>query len=139
MAAYYFTTASGGLAGLVLAGLVFAAGLVLRHPGYLRVERAADLLEERRRNLGLRKGIRGIGNQLRQAAQVVDVWESVKAATPVLGADTVTLRFVERSRPGSHCAAMCAMRRAGRQPRHGRRPGRGGRAMAPARVANARR
>jgi len=31
----------------------------------------------------------------------VDVWESVKAATAVLGADTVSLRFVERSRPGS--------------------------------------
>ncbi len=88
-------SASGLETALVLFALALGAGLLLRHLGYMRFERARKPLELRRRNLELRRGVREIGDRLRHAAEVEHVWEWVKAAAPVLGAACVSLRFVE--------------------------------------------
>jgi UDP-GlcNAc:undecaprenyl-phosphate/decaprenyl-phosphate GlcNAc-1-phosphate transferase len=90
-------TASSSLqAALVLGALALAAGLVLRWLGYLRVERAPEVLAQRRRNLELRAGIREIAQQLRNAAEVDHVWESVQAAVPKLGAEGAVLHLTDR-------------------------------------------
>ena len=100
LVALFFATASGTAAAFILAGLALVGGLVLRYLGYLRVERAAELLEERRRNLELRKNVRLAGVRLRRAAEVVEVWDLIRETTPTLGADCVSLRFVERPPAG---------------------------------------
>ncbi len=90
-------SASGLETALLLFALALGAGLLLRHLGYMRFERTGKkVLELRRRNLELRRGVREIGARLRQAAEVRHVWEWVKAAAPVLGAACVSLRFVEQ-------------------------------------------
>jgi UDP-GlcNAc:undecaprenyl-phosphate GlcNAc-1-phosphate transferase len=88
-------SASGLETALLLFALALGAGLLLRHLGYMRFERG-KVFELRRHNLELRRGVREIGERLRQAAEVSHVWEWVKAAAPVLGAACVSLRFVER-------------------------------------------
>jgi UDP-GlcNAc:undecaprenyl-phosphate GlcNAc-1-phosphate transferase len=89
-------SASGLQTALLLFALALGAGLLLRHLGYMRFDRTGKVLELRRRNLELRRGVREIGERLRQAAEVEHVWEWVKAAAPVLGAACVSLRFVEQ-------------------------------------------
>ena len=76
LVALLFASASDPAAELVLAGLALVALLVLRRLGYLRSERMRQMLEGRRRNLELRKGVRDIGARLERAAEVVEVWSS---------------------------------------------------------------
>jgi UDP-GlcNAc:undecaprenyl-phosphate GlcNAc-1-phosphate transferase len=96
LVALAIASASGLETALVLFALALSAGLLLRHLGYMRFERARKPLELRRRNLELRRGVREIGDRLRHAAEVEHVWEWVKAAAPVLGAACVSLRVVEQ-------------------------------------------
>jgi UDP-GlcNAc:undecaprenyl-phosphate/decaprenyl-phosphate GlcNAc-1-phosphate transferase len=82
-------------AALVLFGLALCGGLVLRHLGYMRFERTAEVLELRRRNLLVRSRVRRIAERLRDAAHAGHVWESVREVAPAVGAEYVSLRFVE--------------------------------------------
>jgi UDP-GlcNAc:undecaprenyl-phosphate GlcNAc-1-phosphate transferase len=80
---------------LALVGaLAVAAILALRALGYVRLETVRKLLDERRRNLELRRNMREIAAHLRGTAQTVELWESVKAAAPLLGARGVAMNLV---------------------------------------------
>ena len=96
LVALALTRSTGSQAALILLGLVLTTGLLLRRLGYLQVERTAEVLALRRRNLPVRSGVRGIAARLRDAAHLGHVWDSVKQAAPVLGADYVSLRVVEQ-------------------------------------------
>jgi len=89
--------ASSRDAALILVGLGLVSALVLRRLGYLQIEQTAGVLVVRRRNLVRRAALSDVADQLKQAAEVGMVWESVKAIAPALGADCVGLR-VEQAR-----------------------------------------
>jgi UDP-GlcNAc:undecaprenyl-phosphate GlcNAc-1-phosphate transferase len=95
LVALALASASGLETALVLFGLALVAGLVLRHLGYMRFERTGEVLELRRRNLEVRSSVRQIAERLRRATHAGHVWDSVRKAAPVLGADYVSLRLVE--------------------------------------------
>lgn len=92
--ALLLASAQGPLALALLVGLGLGAGLLLRYLGYMRVERAGELLQQRRRNLELRRRIREVGEQLRRATCPEDVWAVLKTAVPALGAESMALEFV---------------------------------------------
>jgi UDP-GlcNAc:undecaprenyl-phosphate/decaprenyl-phosphate GlcNAc-1-phosphate transferase len=94
---FVLATASRLEARLVLGGLVLAAVAALRRLGYFQVERTREVLEQRRRNLVVRRSMDQIGAQLRHADGVGQVWESVKAAVPALGAEAVALHLGENA------------------------------------------
>jgi UDP-GlcNAc:undecaprenyl-phosphate/decaprenyl-phosphate GlcNAc-1-phosphate transferase len=95
MLALVLASASGFQAALILFGLALLCGVALRRLGYMQFEGAAELLEVRRRNLEVRTSVREIAERLRDAAHVGHVWDSVKEAAPLFGADHVSLRLVE--------------------------------------------
>jgi len=94
VAAVALTTANAFQALAILAGLCLTGLLVLYGLGYLRPANVGKLLKERRRNLERRECVREIARELQEAAQAADVWRSVKAAAPRLGAEGVALRLV---------------------------------------------
>ncbi len=100
-AALVLAIASGPTALLVLSALALAAPLLLWRLGYVRLDRASQALERRRRNLQLRRQVRRIGGRLRHAAHVGHVWESVREAAPALGARCVALRVALKGGSGS--------------------------------------
>jgi UDP-GlcNAc:undecaprenyl-phosphate GlcNAc-1-phosphate transferase len=85
--------ASSAQAVLLLVLLAIGSALALRGLGFLRVEQVAEVLELRRRNIELRSNVKEIVERLRQAADVGDVWDTVKEAGPVLGASSVALEI----------------------------------------------
>jgi UDP-GlcNAc:undecaprenyl-phosphate/decaprenyl-phosphate GlcNAc-1-phosphate transferase len=85
---------------LLLVFLALATTCALRRLGFVRLERTAELLVQRRRNLARRAALRRIGRRLRYAAGMADVWETVKQAGPALGATCVTLRLDEQTARG---------------------------------------
>ena len=85
--------ASSHDAALILVGLGLASALVLRWLGYLQIERTNEVLDLCRRNLARRDSIKVIATQLRSAAEVTEVWESVRAVAPALGAECACLRM----------------------------------------------
>ncbi len=95
VAALALASASGIETALVLFGIALTAGLLLRHLGYMEFGRIAEVVEVRRRNLEVRSSVRQIAGRLRRATHVGHVWDSVRKAAPVLGADYVSLRLVE--------------------------------------------
>jgi len=130
LVALALASASGGRAALILAGLAIAAGVVLRKLGYFQIERTAEVLEARRRNLGRRAALQGIAEQLRRAADADEVYESLQATTPALGADCVCMRFEQATpseRPQRHaygrlCPVPGAERFCARYPLRGEHP-----------------
>lgn len=76
-----------------LLALAAVAYLVLRQLGFMRVSQAQRLLEDRRRNLELRAGMRRIEAMLRDARTLPDVWASVRRAAMVLDASAVSLHL----------------------------------------------
>jgi hypothetical protein len=82
------------LAWVIAGAIALAEGLVLRRIGYLRFERLREVLGQRRRNLDLRCAIRQAGQRLRGAAEVEEVWKSVKSGAQVLGAGGVKLEIL---------------------------------------------
>jgi UDP-GlcNAc:undecaprenyl-phosphate GlcNAc-1-phosphate transferase len=93
--------ASSGVAAALLLGVAVAAFIALRHLGYMRFERTAEVLEERRRNLELRSSVRRIADRLRHASEVIHVWEGVRSAAPALRADCIGLRLIEEDEDGT--------------------------------------
>ena len=77
------------LAGLAAAGLV-----ALWRLGYVSRERLRALVSARRRNRELQGGVRDIAEQLRRAAEPIEIWRTVKDAAPRLGAQVLALRLV---------------------------------------------
>ena len=94
-------SATRGRAALTLLGLALAGGLALRRLGYLRFERAGEVLALRRRNLEVRDGLQRIAGRLRHAAHVGQVWDTVRQARTALGAEYVSLRLAGERAPGA--------------------------------------
>ncbi len=102
--------ASSRDAALILVGLALVSALVLRWLGYLQIERTVEVLDIRRRNLARRDSIKVIATQLKSAAEVAAVYESVRAAAPALGAECACLRLAGDP-PGSVSASDDLARR----------------------------
>jgi UDP-GlcNAc:undecaprenyl-phosphate GlcNAc-1-phosphate transferase len=65
----------------------------------MRVSQAQRLLEERRRNMELRSGIRRVGTTMRSARSLGDVWVSLRRAAMVLEANAVALHLAGDPEP----------------------------------------
>ena len=90
------TRASALQAAASLAGLAVVALLLLTWVGYIKLGNGQQLLADRKRNLELRSAIREVGEGIRAAAGLPEVWEWVKAAAPALGASCIALEVVQR-------------------------------------------
>ena len=90
------TRASALQAAASLAGLVVVALLLLTWVGYIKLGNGQQLLLDRKRNLELRAAIREVGEGIRAAQGLPEVWEWVKAAAPALGASCIALEVVQR-------------------------------------------
>jgi UDP-GlcNAc:undecaprenyl-phosphate/decaprenyl-phosphate GlcNAc-1-phosphate transferase len=77
---------------LALAAMAYAA---LRRLGYIDLQNAERLLEQRRRNVETRAAIRRVGSGLRSARSRAEVWAAIRIAARALGADGVSLRLGE--------------------------------------------
>jgi UDP-GlcNAc:undecaprenyl-phosphate/decaprenyl-phosphate GlcNAc-1-phosphate transferase len=77
---------------LALAAMAYAA---LRRLGYIDLQHAERLLEQRRRNVETRAAIRRVGSGLRSARSRAEVWAAIRIAARALGADGVSLRLGE--------------------------------------------
>lgn len=79
---------------LALAGTAY---LVLRRLGYVQIENAPVILEQRRRNMAMLGTIRRVARDLRAAGSLEDVWPGVRRAADALGASAVALHLPERT------------------------------------------
>ncbi|HEU4383422.1 MAG TPA: MraY family glycosyltransferase, partial [Anaeromyxobacteraceae bacterium] len=84
--AVLLTRASAGQTLLVLLAWV----------GYLKVGLARQLFLDRRRNLEMRGALREVGEVMRHAGSLDEIWAGVKRAARALGARGVALTMVER-------------------------------------------
>ncbi len=96
-AAVGLTRADAGQTLLFLAGIAAVALAILTWAGYLKISVARQLGVDRRRNLEMRSAVRQVGEALRRAASVDEVWEGVKRAAFSLGASCAALTLVERN------------------------------------------
>ena len=100
-AALALAYASSTHAVALLLALSLGVVLVLRRLGYLRLDCVRAVLAERRRNLALRGRVREVGERLKRAAELNEVWESVRALAAAVGARCVGLRLLEKVADGS--------------------------------------
>jgi UDP-GlcNAc:undecaprenyl-phosphate GlcNAc-1-phosphate transferase len=98
--AFALAFATRGERAAILAALAAGVALGLRGRGYLPVEDAPSVLELRRRNLTRRSSMKDVAAQLRRAAEVGAVWDTVKSAGQALGASSVSLRLVTENSRG---------------------------------------
>jgi UDP-GlcNAc:undecaprenyl-phosphate/decaprenyl-phosphate GlcNAc-1-phosphate transferase len=84
---------SSAVAVWVLLAVATVAYLGLRRLGYIDIDATEDLLARRRRNAEIRSAIRRVGNALRQANSVPEVWGAVRMGAAALGTDGVALRL----------------------------------------------
>ncbi|HEY6107195.1 MAG TPA: MraY family glycosyltransferase [Anaeromyxobacteraceae bacterium] len=81
---------------LVLLGVGLVAFTLLAWVGYLKLGLARQLFVDRRRNLEMRAAVREVGEAMRRAVSVDEIWEGVKRAGAALGTSCVALTVVER-------------------------------------------
>jgi UDP-GlcNAc:undecaprenyl-phosphate GlcNAc-1-phosphate transferase len=87
------TWASTSQATWFLVALFGTAYLALRRLGYISLEKAQRVFQDRRRNGEIRAAIRRIGGTLGAASGTEEVWASIRDAAGALGAVAVALRF----------------------------------------------
>ncbi len=90
------TYASSAQMPYILVALSIAAYLALRKLGYIKIVRPGEVREmlgDRRRNLEVRAAIRRVGEALRLAASLSDVWIATWPAARALGASAIALRL----------------------------------------------
>ena len=80
-----------------LAGVLVLAFMVLTVAGYVGLEEARKLGQERKRNLELRAAVRAAGERSRHALDPEELWKVVKDVVPALGATCAILTVVERN------------------------------------------
>jgi UDP-GlcNAc:undecaprenyl-phosphate GlcNAc-1-phosphate transferase len=93
LAALALTYASSAEAMYYLLALSGVAYLAMRRLGYIRLGAVRRVLDDRRRNLGIRREIRRIGDALRPAQRVDDVWVALRMAAAAVGATAIALRL----------------------------------------------
>jgi UDP-GlcNAc:undecaprenyl-phosphate GlcNAc-1-phosphate transferase len=84
---------SSSQATLVLLALSAVAYLGLRQLGFFSIAQVQRVLEDRRRNLSVRREVRRIGDALRAARGVHEVWVALRIARVTLGAVAVALHL----------------------------------------------
>ncbi len=94
--AVVLTRATAGETLLVLVGVTLVALVLLAWVGYIKIGLARQIFVDRRRNLEMRAAVREVGEVLRGAGSVDEVWRSVKRAARALGASGAALTLVER-------------------------------------------
>jgi hypothetical protein len=65
----------------------------MRRLGYIRLDVLRRVLDDRKRNLNVRREIRRIGEALRSARRVEDAWVAVRMAGAALGASAIALHL----------------------------------------------
>ena len=95
-----FSTASQ--ATYVLLALSAVAYLALRHLGFFSVAQVHRVLDARKRNLNVRREIRRVGETLRCATTMDDVWAALRLAADTVGADAIALHLPADSAGGPH-------------------------------------
>ncbi|HEU4383353.1 MAG TPA: hypothetical protein VFR85_07580 [Anaeromyxobacteraceae bacterium] len=91
------TRATAGQTVLVLVGLGLVALGLLAWVGYIKIGLGRQLFLDRRRNLEMRAAVREVGEGLRRAASLEEVWAAVKRAARALGASCAALTLVDRN------------------------------------------
>lgn len=91
------TRATPGQTALLFAGTAAIALAMVTWAGYLNLGVARTIVAERRRNLDMRAAVREVGEALRRATSVDDIWEGVKRAAFAFGAGCAALTLVERN------------------------------------------
>jgi UDP-GlcNAc:undecaprenyl-phosphate GlcNAc-1-phosphate transferase len=94
---------SSSVATYFLLALSAVAYLALRRLGFISVAKVQSVLQERRRNLTVRRAIRAVGETLRGARRPDDVWAALRVAARTVGASAVALH-VPPDRPGDPVA-----------------------------------
>jgi UDP-GlcNAc:undecaprenyl-phosphate/decaprenyl-phosphate GlcNAc-1-phosphate transferase len=95
LSAVALTYASSSQALYFLIALSGVAYVALRHLGYIKIGNPQQALADRKRNVARRAVIRRIGEGLRDADTVADVWAAVRRAAVILGASGVALHLPE--------------------------------------------
>jgi UDP-GlcNAc:undecaprenyl-phosphate GlcNAc-1-phosphate transferase len=95
---------SSSQATYVLLALAAVGYLALRRLGFFSVAQVQRVLEDRKRNLEIRKEMRRVGEALRSADAIEQVWVAVRMAARILGASAVALHLPEdpTRAPGAH-------------------------------------
>ena len=94
--AVLLTRASAGQTLLVLLGVGLLALVLLAWVGYIKFGLGRQLFLDRRRNLEMRAVVREVGEAMRRAGSLEEIWAGVKRAARALGARGVALTMVER-------------------------------------------
>jgi UDP-GlcNAc:undecaprenyl-phosphate GlcNAc-1-phosphate transferase len=84
---------SSSQATYVLLAVSCVAYLALRKLGFFSIAKMQRVLDDRRKNLILRREIRRIGDALREANSVEDVWVGIRMAARSLGATAAALHL----------------------------------------------
>ncbi len=92
--------ARSGQATWYLVGLAVLAGLALWKLGYFRLESAARLFEERKRNFEMHGGMRRVGTAFRVARTEPEVWSALRLGAQAVGASAVWLKRDDRTGSG---------------------------------------
>jgi UDP-GlcNAc:undecaprenyl-phosphate GlcNAc-1-phosphate transferase len=82
LVALALTFASGRSAALILLALGLVEAAILRRLGFIQIERAGEVLEIRRKNLGRCAALHGVAEQLRHATSGVEVFDDVSIQPP---------------------------------------------------------
>ncbi len=92
--------ATGLQATLLLCALVAAFLFFARRLGYLRVERAAEVGQQRRRNLVRRAAVRSLGQRLRSKRGAEEIWRALGPVGDEIGARAMVLTLSAHGREG---------------------------------------
>jgi UDP-GlcNAc:undecaprenyl-phosphate GlcNAc-1-phosphate transferase len=91
------TYATSKQATLLLIALSLFSFLVLRRLGFISFSKTRAVLRDRRRNMEVRAAIRRVGDAVRSAEHVGQVWVGVRMAARALGASAVALHLPNAS------------------------------------------
>jgi UDP-GlcNAc:undecaprenyl-phosphate GlcNAc-1-phosphate transferase len=93
--ALFLRFSTSGQATAFLVVLSVGSFVALRRLGFLKLSKVQRTLDDRRRNVTLRREIRRIGDTLRLATRFEDVWIAVRIAGHALGARAFALHLPE--------------------------------------------
>jgi UDP-GlcNAc:undecaprenyl-phosphate GlcNAc-1-phosphate transferase len=97
LVAFLVSISSSSEAPYVLVALAAVGYFALRKLGFFNVGQVQQVLEDRKKNLFVRREIRRIGEACRVAVEAEDVWVALRMAARALGASAVALYLPEDS------------------------------------------
>jgi UDP-GlcNAc:undecaprenyl-phosphate GlcNAc-1-phosphate transferase len=92
-AALVLSFTNSSQATIVLLALAGVGYLALRRLGFFTSAQVHRVLEDRKKNLGVRREVRQVGEELRIAVEIEDVWVALRKAARTLGATAIALHL----------------------------------------------